>query len=87
MMPMKKILYHRHRFHPDIIKQAIWLYFRFTMSYRNVEELLAEQEGWPAHGLAVRHNAATSRSKGRFSRAGYLRQYYERQHQTIGAHL
>ncbi len=39
---MKKISYHRHRFHPDIIKQAIWLYFRFTMSYRDVEELLAE---------------------------------------------
>ncbi|NOZ66365.1 MAG: IS6 family transposase [Alphaproteobacteria bacterium] len=40
---MKKISYHRHRFHPDIIKQAIWLYFRFTMSYRDVEELLAER--------------------------------------------
>lgn len=43
MVPMKKISYHRHRFHPDIIKQAIWLYFRFTMSYRDVEELLAER--------------------------------------------
>ena len=40
---MKKISYHRHRFHPDIIKQGIWLYFRFTMSYRDVEELLAER--------------------------------------------
>jgi len=40
---MKTISYHRHRFHPDIIKQAIWLYFRFTMSYRDVEELLAER--------------------------------------------
>jgi len=40
---MKNISYHRHRFHPDIIKQAIWLYFRFTMSYRDVEELLAER--------------------------------------------
>ena len=40
---MKKISYHRHRFHPDIIKQAIWLYFRFTMSYRDVEELLPER--------------------------------------------
>ena len=43
MMPMKKTSYHRHRFHPDIIRQAIWLYFRFTMSYRDVEELLAER--------------------------------------------
>ena len=40
---MKNVSYHRHRFHPDIIKQAIWLYFRFTMSYRDVEELLAER--------------------------------------------
>jgi len=40
---MKTISYQRHRFHPDIIKQAIWLYFRFTMSYRDVEELLAER--------------------------------------------
>jgi len=40
---MKTVSYHRHRFHPDIIKQAIWLYFRFTMSYRDVEELLAER--------------------------------------------
>ena len=40
---MKKISYHRHRFHPVIIKQAIWLYFCFSMSYRDVEELLAER--------------------------------------------
>lgn len=40
---MKTISYDRHRFHPDIIKRAIWLYFRFTMSYRDVEELLAER--------------------------------------------
>ena len=40
---MKTISYHLHRFHPDIIKRAMWLYFRFTMSYRDVEKLLAEQ--------------------------------------------
>ena len=40
---MQKISYRRHRFHPDIIRQAIWLYFRFTMSYRDVEDLLAER--------------------------------------------
>ena len=40
---MQKLLYRRHRFHPDIIKQAVWLYFRFTMSYRDVEDLLAER--------------------------------------------
>ena len=40
---MQKISYRRHRFHPDIIQQAVWLYFRFTMSYRDVEDLLAER--------------------------------------------
>ncbi len=40
---MQKLSYRRHRFHPDIIKQAVWLYFRFTMSYRDVEDLLAER--------------------------------------------
>ena len=40
---MQKISYGRHRFHPDIIQQAVWLYFRFTMSYRDVEDLLADR--------------------------------------------
>jgi putative transposase len=35
--------YKRHRFPPEIIGHAIWLYFRFTLSYRDVEELLAER--------------------------------------------
>ena len=40
---MQNITYRRHRFHPDIIRRAVWLYFRFTMSYRDVEDLLAER--------------------------------------------
>ncbi len=40
---MQNISYRCHRFHPDIIRQAVWLYFRFTMSYRDVEDLLAER--------------------------------------------
>src|SRR5207248_647909 len=35
--------YRRHRFPPLIIQHAIWLYLRFTLSYRDVEELLAER--------------------------------------------
>ena len=35
--------YHRHRFPPEIIAHAVWLYFRFALSYRDVEELLAER--------------------------------------------
>ena len=40
---MQNVSYRRHRFHPDIIRQAVWLYFRFTMSFRDVEDLLAER--------------------------------------------
>ncbi len=35
--------YSGHRFPPEIITHAVWLYFRFTLSYRDVEELLAER--------------------------------------------
>src|SRR5688572_21487936 len=35
--------YKRHRFPRDIIAHAVWLYFRFALSYRDVEELLAER--------------------------------------------
>ena len=37
------LCYRRHRFTPEIIQHAIWLYLRFTLSYRDVEELLAER--------------------------------------------
>ncbi len=35
--------YKRHRFPPAIIGHAVWLYFRFALRYRDVEELLAER--------------------------------------------
>ena len=40
---MQPISYARHQFSPDIIRHAVWLYYRFTLSYRDVEELLAER--------------------------------------------
>ena len=40
---MKKISYAGYRFPPEIIEQAIWLYVRFTLSFRDVEDLLAER--------------------------------------------
>ena len=40
---MQPLSFKRHRFPPDIIRQAVWLYFRFTMSLRDVEDLLAER--------------------------------------------
>src|SRR6516164_9604972 len=40
---MGPLCYRRHRFPPEIIQHAIWLYLRLTLSYRDVEELLAER--------------------------------------------
>jgi putative transposase len=40
---MAPISYRRHRFPPFVIQHAVWLYLHFTLSYRDVEELLAER--------------------------------------------
>ena len=40
-------LYRRHRFPPEVISDAVWLYFRFPLSLRMVEEMLA------ARGICV----------------------------------
>ena len=40
---MTKISYAGYRFPPVIIQQAVWLYARFTLSFRDVEDLLAER--------------------------------------------
>ncbi len=40
---MPPISYARHQFPPEVIRQAVWLYLRFTLSYRDVEDLLAER--------------------------------------------
>jgi putative transposase len=37
------ISFKRHRFPPDLICHAVWLYFRFTLSLRDVEEMLAQR--------------------------------------------
>jgi putative transposase len=37
-------LYRRHRFPAEIIFYAVWLYFRFALSYRHIEVLLAERD-------------------------------------------
>ena len=40
---MDKLSYRRHRFPSIVIQQAVWLYFRFALSYRDVEDMLAER--------------------------------------------
>ena len=45
---MTKTSYNGYRFPPVIIQQAIWLYARFTLSFRDVEDLLGRTRG---HGF------------------------------------
>jgi hypothetical protein len=40
---MTKISYRCHRFPPELIQHAVWLYYRSTLSFRDVEYLLAER--------------------------------------------
>src|SRR5918992_4806738 len=42
-MNMTSASYSGYRFPADVIHRAIWLYLRFTLSYRDVEDLLAER--------------------------------------------
>lgn len=39
----KDRLYHRHRFPPAIISHCVWLYYRFSLSYRDIELMMAER--------------------------------------------
>lgn len=48
---MPSISFKRHRFPADAIRQAVWLYFRFAFSMRDVEKLLAQ------HGIEVSRQA------------------------------
>ena len=38
---MKASLYRRHRFPAEIISHSVWLYFRFNLSYRDIEEMMS----------------------------------------------
>ncbi len=40
---METINFQRHRFPAEVIRYGVWLYFRFTLSFRDVEELLAQR--------------------------------------------
>jgi putative transposase len=40
---LSKPLYHRRRFPAEIISHCVWLYFRFCLSYRDVEEMMAKR--------------------------------------------
>ena len=40
---MRILSYRRHRFPAEVIQHAVWLYFQFTLSFRDVEDLLAQR--------------------------------------------
>jgi hypothetical protein len=44
-------LYKGHRFPAEIISHCVWLYFRFCLSYRDVEEMMVER------GIAVSYES------------------------------
>ncbi len=50
-MNSSKTMYKRHRFPPEIIQYAVWLYYKFNLSHRDVEDLLAER------GITVSYEA------------------------------
>ncbi len=53
-MPDDVAHYPRYRFPPAIISHAVWLYYRFTLSFRDVEDLLA-QRGVTVSDESIRH--------------------------------
>jgi transposase-like protein len=57
---MTKLSYSSYRFPPEIIQQAIWLYLRFTLSFRDVEDLLAERGNMVSWLLDFRGNQAVA---------------------------
>ena len=58
---MMELSYRGHRFPSVVIQHAVWLYLRFTLSYRDVEDLLAEllREVWGRLIGASRERCAT----------------------------
>ena len=51
-MERRTSLYKRHRFPPQIIQHAVWLYHRFNLSHRDIEDLLARR------GIVVTHESS-----------------------------
>ena len=72
--------YIRHRFPPEIISHAVWLYYRFSLSFREVEDLLAERgvnvtyetiRQWTIK-FGTRYARRLKRRQGRFGDIWYL---------------
>ncbi len=69
-------LYHRHKFPPDVISYAVWLYFRFPLSLRMVEDILAQR------GIIVSHQTVRTWAE-KFGRY-YARKIHQRSAGKMG---
>ncbi len=68
---MHHLNFKRHRFSPDIVRHSVWLYAKFTLSFRDVEELLSERgldisyetvrRWFTKFGVPIAHNLRRSR--------------------------
>ncbi len=71
--PMSSSSYRRHRFPAAVIQQAVWLYFRFPLSLRNLEDMLSQR------GIDVSYEAVGRLSfKFGLAYAGKLRRSHPR---------
>ena len=51
---MMELSYRRHQFPPVVIQHAVWLYLRFTLTYRDIEDLPLAERGFDVSYEAVR---------------------------------
>ena len=69
---MAGMSYKQHRFPPDVIRQAVWLYFRFTLSLREVEEMLDNHRAENSHLLIRRRERQQQKFKTQGSAQRFL---------------
>jgi len=77
---MNKISDSGYRFPPEMIQQAIWLYLRFTLRLRDVEDLSAERVNCRERGM---HSNSPSQVRTRVSRRRRLCSDAKFYHRTI----
>jgi len=66
--------YKRHRFPPAIIQYAVWLYHRFSLSHRDIEDLLAERGSYGVARRALMPETIHSNDRYANNRAGLSHQ-------------
>jgi transposase-like protein len=79
---VRPISYKRRRFPADVIRHAVWLHFRFALSFRDVEELLA-QRGIEVSYETIRRTCAAHGH----SRSGYLLESNRKLHLDLAGRL